>query len=182
MADFPSQSPPPLRPKVSRRQHRGPRLWPWLLLSVVMYAIAGLLLSAFSSPYWVWPIALVSTLLQALALAGPQALQGLTRWRAGWAILVGCLGSGGLVVALAIAVGYAGTDDIDAMQIGATAVEVFLVNLGVLLLTATCTIIGARTGDQLLNLFNRTRSILLLASVCFLGLFLGGLVGLTLAA
>ncbi len=82
------------------------------------------------------------------------------------------------MVALAIATGYGGTEDIDAISLQQTAINIVGTAFGTLVLTAVCAIVGARTGDRLVGRFGRVRSALVLASVCFSGLFIGGLVGL----
>jgi hypothetical protein len=150
-------------------------------LLVFTYAISGLFLSVFMPPFWVWPLALGGTLLQALAMAGPQALLQLSRWQARGAVLLGSLGAGCLVVALAIATNYAGTDNIDEITLGETAFAVFALTLLALLLTFFCALLSAKVGDSLLGRFDRTRSGLMVAGGGFLGLFVGGIVGIALA-
>lgn len=164
------------------RQRRGGRRLPWALLVVVviLYAIAGLILSAFAAPFWVWPLALVGTLLQALALAGPRSLTGLRPEQVRGAVWLACWGAGGLVVALAVAGNYAGTDQLGQVSLESLALTIGLVNLGVILLTAIATVVGTRAGDRLVDVFSRWRSAWVLAGICFLGLFIGGIVGVLL--
>lgn len=152
--------------------------WRALGLSLLVHAIAGLLLVAFSPPNWVWPIALVGTLMQCLALAGPQALAQRSRWQAWWAVRASCVGSVLLMVALAIATGHGGTNEIDTISLQQTAINIVGTAFGTLVLTVGCTFVGARTGDRLVRLFDRTRSGLILVGVCFSGLFIGGLIGI----
>lgn len=157
---------------------------PWSLLTLVMvlHMGVGLFLSVFSPPFWVWPIAFGGTLLQTLALAGPEALSSfkgirilLSRW-------LTCLGVGLSVVALAVAVGFGGTSDIDQIQFAQTGLTLFFVNLGVLVLTAGCSLLIAYIGDRMLATMGRLRSSLSVMSVCFLGLFIGGAFGLAIAS
>ncbi|MEL6139417.1 MAG: hypothetical protein AAFR42_18670 [Cyanobacteria bacterium J06628_6] len=167
---------PTARPR--RRRNESAMPWRMMGLSLLLYAIAGLLLAAFSPPYWVWPLALVGTLLQCLTLAGPQSLLLLSRWKAWWAVRVSCIGSAALLVAVAIATGFGGTNDIDTIELRQTAFNIVGVSLGSIVLVFACTLAGARTGDQLVALFGRGRSGLMLTGVCFLGLFIGGLIGI----
>lgn len=150
-----------------------------MLLLILVYAIAGLMLVAFLPPAWVWGMALAGTFMQCLALAGPQSLLRLSRWKAWWAVRLSCLGAGLLMVALAIAIGYGGTNDIDSISLQQTAINIVGTAFGTLVLTALCSIVGASAGDRLVSRMGRGRSCLLLASICFSGLFLGGLIGLT---
>jgi hypothetical protein len=186
---------PPAQPPVSgqssgrptRRHSRAaysPNVLPGKLMSLMVgiYAIAGLFLSVFMPPFWVWPLALGGTFLQALALAGPQALLQLTRWQARGAVLLGSLGAGCLVVALAIATNYAGTDNVDEITLGGAAFTVFALTLLALLLTFGCALMAAKVGDSLLRNFDRTRSGLIVASGCFFGLFVGGVLGLAIGS
>jgi len=171
-------SPNPAPPTPPRRKPSRGVPWRSFGLLVVVYGIAGLLLVAFAPPTWVWALALVGTFLQCLALAGPQALLRLSRWKAWWATRFSCIGAGLLMVALAIATGHGGTNDIDSISLQETALNIGGTALGILVLTVVCTIVGALTGDCLVNRMGRNRSGLILAGICFSGLFLGGIIGL----
>ena len=156
--------------------------WPILSLLLVLHGVVGLLLSIFSPPYWVWPLAFGGTLLQSILLAGPRALSSLTGWRVFLSRGATCLGTALSVVALAIAVGFGGTSDIDAIQFSRMGLSVFFINLGVLLLTALCSLLIAHVGDRMLKEMGRTRCSLTVVSFCFFGLFIGGVLGLAIAA
>ncbi|MEM8611988.1 MAG: hypothetical protein AAGF93_08210 [Cyanobacteria bacterium P01_H01_bin.105] len=157
---------------------------PWLLLLVVvaLHLVVGLLLSLFSPPFWVWPLAFLGTLIQAIALAGPRALSSLQGVRILLCRALTCLGVGMSVVALAVAVGFGGSADIDSIQFSQTGLTLFFVNFGVLVLTAGCSVLIAHVGDRLLAGSGRVRCSLAVMSVCFLGLFVGGAFGLAIAS
>lgn len=158
--------------------------FPWSLLTLVMtlHGVTGLLLSVFSPPFWVWPLALGGTLIQTVALAGPRALSPLKGIQILMCRCLTCLGVALSVVALGIAVGFGGTVDIDSIRLVQTGSAIFFVNLGVLLLTGINSLLIAHTGDRLLATMGRSRSSLSLLSVCFLGLFVGGALGLAIAS
>lgn len=156
--------------------------WPWLILALVLHGVVGVLLSVFSPPGWVWPLAFAGTVVQSLMLSGPRALSALKGWRIILSRWGTCLGVAMSVVALAVGVGYGGTDNIDAIRFGQTGLTLFLVNLGVLVLTAMCSLLIAYTGDRLLLGTGRARSSLGILSVCFLGLFFGEAMGLAIAS
>lgn len=156
--------------------------WPLLLLVLALHGVVGLLLAVFSAPFWVWPLAFGGTLLQAVVLAGPRALSSLQGMRIWLSRLVTCLGIAMAVVALAVAVGYAGTNDIDEIQFVQTGLALLFINLGVLGLTAVCSLLIAQVGDRLLKQMGRVRSSSYILSFCFLGLFLGGALGLAIAS
>ena len=149
---------------------------------MALHIVVGLLLSIFSPPFWVWPLAFTGTLIQALALAGPKALSALKGFRILLLRALTCLGVGLSVVALAVAVGFGGTADIDRIQFIQTGLALFFVNLGVLGLTAGCSLLIAYVGDRMLANMGRIRSSLSILSVCFLGLFVGGAFGLAIAS
>lgn len=86
------------------------------------------------------------------------------------------------VVALAIAVGYGGTANIDDIRLVSTGFAVFFINLGVLLLTALCSLLVAHIGDRLLVSMSRARCGICILGFCFLGLFFGGALGLAIAS
>ncbi|ESA33215.1 hypothetical protein N836_22755 [Leptolyngbya sp. Heron Island J] len=172
------------RLKVPRRfgQTQSGVPWPWLMLVMALHIGVGLFLSMFSPPFWVWPLAFAGTLIQALALAGPKALSAFKGIRILLLRFLTCLGVGLSVVALAIAVGFGGTADIDNIQFVQTGLTLFFVNLGVLVLTAGCSVLIAYVGDRMLANMGRIRSSLSVLSVCFLGLFVGGAFGLAIAS
>ena len=122
-----------LNPQVPRRvgKARPATGIPWALLSLVLalHLIVGLLLSVFSPPYWVWPLALGGTLMQAVVLAGPKALSSFTGFRILLSRFVTCLGTAMSVVALAIAVGFGGTSDIDLIKFTQIGLALFFINL-----------------------------------------------------
>ncbi|NEZ64105.1 hypothetical protein D0962_15125 [Leptolyngbyaceae cyanobacterium CCMR0082] len=86
------------------------------------------------------------------------------------------------MVALAVAVGFGGTNNIDDIRFGPMGMTLFFVNLGVLVLTAVCSLLIAHVGDRLLAGMGRIRCSLALLSVCLLGLFIGGAFGLAIAS
>ncbi|NEQ49179.1 MAG: hypothetical protein F6K11_03475 [Leptolyngbya sp. SIO3F4] len=157
---------------------------PWALLglSLILHVVVGIFLSVFSPPYWVWPLAFGGTLIQSVFLAGPRALSSFRGFRILLVRALTCLGVGLSVVALAIAVGFGGTNDIDSIRIPDTGIELLAVNFGVLLLTATCSLLIANIGDRMLSEMGRTRGSLVILSFCFLGLFIGGALGVAIAS
>jgi hypothetical protein len=154
--------------------------WVWLAGTLFLYAVAGLMLASFPVPYWVWNLALGGVVAQALALAGPKALTRFRWWSANFLALVAIAGTGAISVALAIALNYAGTDNLDEIVPQTAAFEVVRMSLVALVTAALGAIISAETGDRLLlSIFNRLQTTLILAAVCILGLGLGGLLALT---
>lgn len=168
--------------RVGKARSRGMTPWSLLILALVLHAVVGLFLSVFAPPFWVWPLAFGGTLLQAVMLAGPRALSAL---KGVWILLsrfVTCGGTALSVVALAVAVGYGGTANIDDINFTQTGLVLLLINLGVLVLTALCSLLIAQIGDRLLAVMGRTRCSLYILSFCFLGLFVGGALGLAIAS
>lgn len=156
--------------------------WLWIVGTTFVYAIAGLLLASFPAPYWIWNIALAGVLAQSLALAGPQALARSRWWRANLLALLAILGTGAIVIALAIALNYVGTDQLDQVVPQEAAMEVLKMSLIAVIIAALGGILNAETGDRLLALFNRLQTSLILTAACILGLGIGGLIGLMAVA
>lgn len=154
--------------------------WPWMLLTVIAYAAIGLCLAVFPAPYWIWPVAIVGVLVQAIAIAGPQSLSRFRWLGANLIALLNILGSGAIAATLAIALNYIGTDQLDDIVPQDTAIEVFLLCLLAVLIAGVSAIVGAATGDRLLNSFRQFQASLILAALCILGLGLGSLLGLAI--
>lgn len=152
--------------------------WGWMCLTGIVYASVGAILASFPAPYWIWNLALGGAIAQALALAGPEALGRFRWWGATALSLLAILGTGAIVVALGIALGFVGTENIDDIELKATAFQVIRVSLLALVVAALGASISAETGDRLLRSFNRVETSLVLAATCILGLGLGGLISL----
>ena len=150
--------------------------------SLITYAVAGLLLASFPAPDWIWNLALIGAIAQAAALAGPKSLQRFGWLSANLLALLAILGTGLMVVAIAISLNYSGVADIDQLTPLSLVGDVIKVGLGALITAATGAVIGAATGDRLLLTFNHLQSALILAGICVLGLGVGGLIGLTFVA
>lgn len=149
-----------------------------MCLTGIFYAAAGTTVAAFAAPYWIWNVALGGTIAQTLALAGPKALSRFRWWSANVLALLAILGTGAIAIAVSIALGYSGTDNIDEIEPTATAFGVIRVSLVAVMIAALGAITSAHTGDRLLRMFNRLQTTLILAATCILGLGFGGLIGL----
>ena len=150
--------------------------------SLIAYSVAGLLLASFPAPNWIWSLALAGAIAQAAALAGPKSLQRFEWFPANLLALLAILGTGLMVVALAISLNYAGSSDIDQVTPMSLVGDVIKLGLGAIIIAALGAVIGAATGDRLILTFNHLQSTLILAGLCVLGLGLGGLIGLTFVA
>lgn len=135
-------------------------------------------MSAFPAPYWIWNLALGGAIAQSLALAGPKALRRSRWWKANLLVLLAIVGAGLLGIAVAIALGFSGTDNLEDIEVQVTAFEVILVGLLALFITASAAVMTAETGDRLIYSFNRLQTTLVLAANCIMGLGLGALIGL----
>ncbi|MDJ0705916.1 MAG: hypothetical protein QNJ46_21825 [Leptolyngbyaceae cyanobacterium MO_188.B28] len=174
-----------------RRRSRFPRqlidgenapLIRWAVASLIAYSVAGLLLASFPAPNWIWNLALVGAIAQALALAGPKSLQRFGWLSANLLTLLAILGTGLMVVAIAIALNFSGAADIDQLTPAGLVRDVIKVGLGAIIIAATGAVLGAATGDRLILSFNQLQSTLILAGICVLGLGVGGLIGLAFVA
>jgi hypothetical protein len=149
-------------------------------LTGLLYVMAGTIMAAFPTPYWIWNLALGGAIAQSLALAGPKALSRFRWWNANALSLLAILGAVLVGIALGIALGFVGTDNLDAIEVQATAFETIQMGFLALVIAALSAIVTAATGDRLIYSFNRLQASLILAATCVLGLGLGALIGLLL--
>lgn len=164
------------------RRSQQPSPWPWLFACLTLYAAAGLVLGGLPSPYWVWIIAIASVLMQAVALAGPQRLARFRWWFANLLVVLACLGAGALAAALAIAMGFSGSEGLQDMRPQDLLWEIIQYALLAILLAALCAGVTAATGDRLMYTFQkRFQTGLVLSGVCILGLAVGGIIGAAIA-
>jgi hypothetical protein len=155
--------------------------WLWMLAAMIMFAAAGLIIAAFPVPYWVWTLALGSVVIQAIALAGPVALSRFRWLPANLLALLGIVGAGALAVALAIALNYSGSANLDDIAPEKTAFEVFRMSLLALAIAAVCASLLTNVGDRLIqSSFRRVPTTFIVSATGFLGLGLGGALGVLL--
>lgn len=156
--------------------------WGWIWFTGLVYAAAGTIMAVLPAPYWVWNLALVGAIAQALALAGPRALSRFRIWSANVLALVAIAGAGAVAAAIAIALGFIGPGNLDEVQVTAAVLQLVSTSLLAIALAALGAILGAGTGDRLLRNFGRLRTSLTLAATCIVGLGLGGVIGLLVKA
>lgn len=164
-------SPPPLR----RRRSAKP-LMPWALIGMLftIYLLIGLMLSVPAPPDWVWIPALLGAGLLTVGLNRPLVPGTAERQRGILAYVGGLL----LVMALAVAANFIGSGQrFDDIRFSVLVVGLALLTLLAIALTAAATIVGARTGAQLMQLIDYRQSLSILAGTCFGGLCLGGVAG-----
>ncbi|HEY9760877.1 MAG TPA: hypothetical protein V6D07_00040 [Trichocoleus sp.] len=164
------------------RANAGLLPWPWMLITLLLHAAAGLILGAFPVPYWAWTLGLASVLLQAIALPGGRTLSKF-RWFPATALsLLGIAGAATLTVAISIGLNFAGSADLTNLSPSQVIFEVLKFSMLALALGVLCSAAAAETGDFLSARFKRIQATLLLAATCILGLALGGLFGLLIAS
>ncbi|NJN21057.1 MAG: hypothetical protein HC812_07560 [Leptolyngbya sp. RL_3_1] len=98
--------------------------WGWVVATAFLYAAMGLIMASFPAPYWIWNLALAAIISQALALAGPNALSQLGGWRTNALTLLAIIGTGAMVIALAIALNHVGSDNLDDIEPKVAAMDV----------------------------------------------------------
>ena len=168
---------------------------PWSLIVVlfILYVLIGLMLTVPAPPYWVWIPAMLGTLMLVVGLTRPLASNKLPNQspsrsrnqpltvpseRSGLAAFLAYLGGLLLVVPLAVAANYAGSEQsFGNIRFVAALVSLALLTLLAVLLTAAVAVISTRAGASLLRIFDDRRSLSVLLLTCFAGAFLGGLAG-----
>ncbi len=152
--------------------------WPLLLWCSLLYAMVGVILGAFPIPSWVWLVAILGAMVQIVTLAGPQALRRFKWLAANLLVLGSSLGAGLIVIALAIALNHAGTNQLDDITLASVFWETVRFGFVAVVLAAICAGVTASLGDQLLRNLQQRQTILILGATALLGLGIGSLFGL----
>ena len=166
----------PNSPAIRRPRSVKP-LMPWFSIGLlfILYGLIGLMLSVPAPPYWVWIPAMLGTLMMVVGLTRPLVPNRLAR-RAG---LLAYLGGLLLVIPLAVAANYAGSEQsFDNIRFLVALVSLAALTLLAVLLTAAAAVVSVQTGAKLLQILDYRRSLSVLLTACFSGIFLGGLAGL----
>lgn len=142
-----------------------------------IYLLIGLLLSAPQPPYWVWIAALVAVPLLVFGFNRPIRVSG--RFDPGG--LMAYLGGLLMVIALAVAANYIGSaQSFETVRFFTAIFGLAALTLMVVVLTAAAAIVGAQAGARLMVKVSYQSSVMMLLSICFLGLCFGGLGGLAI--
>jgi hypothetical protein len=149
----------------------------WILLTWLLYAAVGTVLAAFPVPNWVWVLAVGGIIAQTLALPGPASLRRHGWWPAQGLSLVAIGGTGAIAIALGIALGFVGTDNIDDITVGEPVFDTLRMGGLAFVLAALGAIVSAQTGDRLLARLKRAQTCLILTTICLVGLGLGAVIG-----
>jgi hypothetical protein len=145
----------------------------------LLYLLTGFIVTALPEFPWLWPVVLVGTGLQVLELTVFSAGEstGRTGSRIGMGVLRG-LGAIALTMALASALNYLGTDQLNDITPGGVVMQVLGLSLLAFLLAMLCRLTTARLAYRLQNRLQPRQTLLILGTVTFLGLAAGGTVGL----
>jgi hypothetical protein len=150
-----------------------------VLLCGLLYLLVGFIVTAVPGFPWIWPVVLVGTGLQVLELTvfstgvptgkiGARILAGVLRW----------FGAIALTVALASALNYLGTDQLNDITLGSVFGQVLGLSLLAFLLAMLCRLTTARLEYRLQQRLRPRQTLLILSIVTFLSLAAGGTVGL----
>lgn len=170
---------PNLRPSVNilsgrRRRSSGAG---FVLICALIYGLAGFLVTALPPAPWLWPLVVVALGLHlwaiSLVAAGDR----------GWSARLGAgilqlLAALGLVLPLAVAMNYLGSDQIDDITIPSTLGQVILCSLGAVAVALACRWATTRLGDHLIRRLSLRQMRSVLALVGMMGLTLGGAAGM----
>jgi len=144
----------------------------------VLSAIVGLLVTALPPWPWVWLVALAGFGLQVVGVTDPQVLQQMKGRTANLLTFTSILGAGVLAIALAIAFNQGGTDQFNQLAFAVVLFEVLFFSLLAGLLAALCSLAVAALGHRLRRRVNERQTMAIMGIVCFIGLALGGTLGL----
>jgi hypothetical protein len=172
-----SQPQSPVGGAPTRLSNRRPFFGLWLVCGL-LYVIAGMILTGLPALPWLWLTAAVGSVVQGLALAGPQSLQRFRWATANLLVLSSIVGGTALAVALSVALNHLGTDNIDELTIASALMEVVVYSLLAVGLAVLCSLATAALGDRLLRRYTSRFTSLALIGTGLLGLAIGGGVGL----
>lgn len=176
-------SPNPPRP--ARRRRAAKPLMPWVLISILflLYVLMGLLLSVPAPPYWIWVLVVLGIPLIAVGLSQPALRQpalsqpALSQQSARLRLLT-YPGALLLVVALAIAANYIGSNqDFDNVRFLVALLGLVVLTLLAVMLTAAAVVVSAQIGDKLIRIVDYRQRLTVLMGAGFVGVGVGGLAG-----
>ncbi|MEM9945001.1 MAG: hypothetical protein AAF810_02945 [Cyanobacteria bacterium P01_D01_bin.36] len=166
------------KPPPPRKPRRAPSPTPWIAVAAlfVVYLLMGLLLSIPTPPYWVWIAVVLSIPLLVFGCNRPVVVGGKTD-RGG---LMAYLGGLVMAIALAVSANYIGSENsFDNVRFFTAIAGLGILVLLAVLLTAIAAIISAQAGTRLMTQSTYGRSVSLVIIISFLGLCVGGVMGLT---
>lgn len=171
-------SPNPPRP--ARRRRAAKPLMPWVLISILflLYVLMGLLLSVPAPPYWIWGLVVLSIPLIAVGLSQPALGQPALSQQSARLRLLTYPGALLLVVALAIAANYIGSNqDFDNVRFFVALLGLVVLTLLAVMLTAAAVVVSAQIGDKLMRIVDYRKRLTVLMGTGFVGVGVGGLAG-----
>ncbi len=152
---------------------------PWLAMVIlfVVYVLMGLLMSLPGPPYWVWI---------AIALAIPLLVLGFNRpvvagGRTDRGDLMAYVGGLTMAIALSVSANYIGSNSsFDDVRFFTAIAALAALTLLAVFLTAIAAILSAQAGTRLMITASYARSVGVVIITSFLGLCVGGVVGLAI--
>lgn len=175
----PSGRKPPKSPK-SRKPRRAKSSMPWaaMVILFVVYSLMGLLMSVPTPPYWVWLAIALAVPLLVLGCNRPVVISGKTD-RGGCLAYVGALV---MAIALAVSANYIGSENsFDDVPFLMAILGLAMLTLLAVFLTAIAAIFSAQAGNRIMASTSYGRSVSMVMIISFMGLCIGGVVGLSIA-
>lgn len=163
------------KPQVQRRRPAtGAGL---VMIGGLVYGLVGFLVTALPPVPWLWPLVLVALGLHiwAISWAAASAGSGFSRFGAGTLQTLAALG---LVLPLAVAMNYLGSDQLDEIAVIGAMGQVILLSLLAVAIALACRWATRRLSQHLLNHLPRRQMRGVLALVGIIGLAVGGAAGL----
>lgn len=169
---------PPKSPK-SRKPRRAKSSMPWAVMGVlfVVYGLMGLLMSVPMPPYWVWVAIALAIPLLVLGFNRPVLTNGKPD-RGGLLAYVGALL---MAITLAVSANYIGSENsFDDVPFLIAILGLAALTLLAVFLTAIAAILSAQAGNRIMASASYGRSVSMVMVISFMGLCLGGVVGLAI--
>lgn len=167
------------KPPKQRKPRRVKSSTPWAVMGMlfVVYTVMGLLMSIPMPPYWVWIVIALAIPLLVLGFNRPVVAGGKTD-RGG---LMAYVGGFMMSIALAVSANYIGSENsFDDVPFLTAVLGLAALTLLAVFLTAVASIISAQAGSQLMTKAGYGRSVSMVMTTSFMGLCVGGVVGLAI--
>lgn len=162
-------------PSPRRRQATGAGL---MLLYGLIYGGVGFLLTALPAVPWWWPVALVAMGVHIWVISRSTPLTPTRRWLSplstdGLQILTAL----GLTLALTVAMNYLGSDQLNDITVGGTALQVVVFSLMAVGVALACRWVTHHLSHRLLGHLSHRQTRGILGGIGLIGMTLGGALG-----
>ncbi|HIK45843.1 MAG TPA: hypothetical protein IGR64_13315 [Leptolyngbyaceae cyanobacterium M65_K2018_010] len=174
-----SRQPPHLRAKPSAKRRSQRSRAGLIFFSGLIYVLVGFIVTALPDQLWLWPLVLVGSWVQVWELTPPTQEQKTGKIGGSflWLPFLRLLGIGSFTLALAVALNYLGTDQLDDITLASLIGQILALSLLAVLLALACRRTTATLAKRLEQRLKLPPRRVTLGTIALLGLAIGGLAG-----